>query len=53
MVERLPGAELIRLRRVGHIPMSDDPGGVAKLILEVTTAVDLAEVSTVRADRDA
>jgi pimeloyl-ACP methyl ester carboxylesterase len=53
MLERLPGAELIRLRGVGHIPMSDDPGGVAKLILEVTTAVDLAEVSTVRADRDA
>jgi pimeloyl-ACP methyl ester carboxylesterase len=40
MLERLPGAELIRLRGVGHVPMSDDPAGVAKLILQVTAAVD-------------
>jgi pimeloyl-ACP methyl ester carboxylesterase len=46
MLERLPGAELIRLRGVGHIPMSDDPVTVAKLILEVTRAVDNAAVST-------
>jgi pimeloyl-ACP methyl ester carboxylesterase len=52
MLERIPGAELIRLRGVGHVPMSDDPAGVAELILEVTTAVDRAEVSTERADHN-
>src|SRR6201993_1282678 len=46
MLERLPGAELIRLSGVGHVPMSDDPARVAKLILEVTHAVDNAAVST-------
>jgi pimeloyl-ACP methyl ester carboxylesterase len=40
MLERLPGAELIRLSGVGHVPMSDDPARVAELILEVTRAVD-------------
>jgi pimeloyl-ACP methyl ester carboxylesterase len=40
MHERLPGAELIRLHDVGHVPMTDDPVAVAKLILEVTSAVD-------------
>jgi len=39
MLERIPGAELIRLRDVGHVPMSDDPARVAELILEVTAAV--------------
>jgi pimeloyl-ACP methyl ester carboxylesterase len=53
MLVRLPGAELVRLRGVGHIPMSDDPAGVAELILEVTSTVDGAAVSTERADRDA
>jgi pimeloyl-ACP methyl ester carboxylesterase len=53
MLERLPGAELIRLSGVGHVPMSDDPAGVAELILEVTTAVDRASALTERADRDA
>jgi pimeloyl-ACP methyl ester carboxylesterase len=46
MLERLPGAELIRLQGVGHVPMSDDPAGVAELILEVTRAIDGAVVST-------
>jgi len=46
MLERLPGAELIRLSGVGHVPMSDDPAGVAELILEVTRAVDSAVGST-------
>jgi pimeloyl-ACP methyl ester carboxylesterase len=46
MLERLPGAELIRLSGVGHVPMSDDPARVAELILEVTRAVDGAAVST-------
>jgi pimeloyl-ACP methyl ester carboxylesterase len=48
MLERLPGAELIRLSGVGHVPMSDDPARVAELILEVTAAVDRAAVSTER-----
>jgi pimeloyl-ACP methyl ester carboxylesterase len=38
--ERLPGAELVRLPGVGHVPMSDDPQKVAHLILEVTAAAD-------------
>jgi pimeloyl-ACP methyl ester carboxylesterase len=42
MLERLPGAELIRLTGVGHVPMSDDPARVANLILEVTRVVDSA-----------
>lgn len=40
MAERLPGAELVHLKGVGHVPMSDDPRGVADQILEVTSAVD-------------
>jgi pimeloyl-ACP methyl ester carboxylesterase len=48
MLERLPGAELIRLQGVGHVPMSDDPARVAELILEVTRAVDRAAMSTQR-----
>jgi pimeloyl-ACP methyl ester carboxylesterase len=46
MLERLPGAELIRLSGVGHVPMSDDPARVAELILEVTRAIDHAAMST-------
>jgi pimeloyl-ACP methyl ester carboxylesterase len=46
MLERLPGAELIRLGGVGHVPMSDDPARVAELILEVTRDVDNAARST-------
>jgi pimeloyl-ACP methyl ester carboxylesterase len=53
MLERLPGAELIRLKGVGHVPMSDDPITVAKLILEVTRAVDNAAVSTEVGHRNA
>lgn len=43
LVERLPGAELIRQPGIGHVPMSDEPATVARLILEVTTAADQAE----------
>jgi pimeloyl-ACP methyl ester carboxylesterase len=50
MLERLPGAELILLSGVGHVPMSDDPAHVAKLILEVTRAVDSAANSKQRDD---
>jgi pimeloyl-ACP methyl ester carboxylesterase len=39
-MDRLPGAELIRLPDAGHVPMSDDPARVAALILEVTRAAD-------------
>jgi pimeloyl-ACP methyl ester carboxylesterase len=42
LLERVPGAELVRLPGVGHVPMSDDPEQVARLILEVTGAVDRA-----------
>jgi pimeloyl-ACP methyl ester carboxylesterase len=40
LLERLPGAELVRLPGVGHVPMSDEPEKVARLILEVTAAAD-------------
>ena len=50
MLERLPGAELIRLSGVGHVPMSDDPARVAELILEVTPPSTAPTVSTERAD---
>ena len=53
MLERLPGAELIRLGGVGHVPMSDDPERVAELILQVTAAVDGAATSNERIDLDA
>lgn len=47
MLERLPGAQLVHLPDVGHVPMSDDPVAVSRLILEVTAAVDnLAPVTT-------
>ena len=44
LVERVPSAELIMLDDVGHVPMSDDPDTVARLILEVTDAVDRGSV---------
>jgi pimeloyl-ACP methyl ester carboxylesterase len=53
MLERIPGAELIRLAGVGHVPMSDNPAGVAELILEVTSGVDGVALSSERAARDA
>jgi pimeloyl-ACP methyl ester carboxylesterase len=40
MLRQLPTAELIMLDGVGHVPMPDDPQAVARLILEVTNAVD-------------
>jgi pimeloyl-ACP methyl ester carboxylesterase len=45
MLERLPGAEFIRLADAGHVPMSDDPARVAELILQVTRAAKSAVVS--------
>jgi pimeloyl-ACP methyl ester carboxylesterase len=36
--ERLPGAEFVRLPRVGHVPMWDDPDLVVNTVLGVTTA---------------
>jgi pimeloyl-ACP methyl ester carboxylesterase len=53
MLDRIPGAELIHLAGVGHVPMSDDPARVAELILDLTTAADNGTVSARRADRDA
>jgi len=46
MLERIPDAELIRIADVGHVPMSDRPSTVARLILEVTTAVDVEARAT-------
>ncbi len=40
MLKRVPSAELVWLEDAGHVPMSDDPGGVARLITEVTRSVD-------------
>jgi pimeloyl-ACP methyl ester carboxylesterase len=42
LMDRLPGAELVRLPGIGHVPMWDAPGEVARLILEVTAARDAA-----------
>jgi pimeloyl-ACP methyl ester carboxylesterase len=53
-LERLPGAELIRLQNAGHVPMSDDPARVAELILEVTGAAGGTVVSNPKwVNRDA
>jgi pimeloyl-ACP methyl ester carboxylesterase len=42
LMERVPGAELVRLPGIGHVPMWDAPGEVARLILEVTAACEPA-----------
>jgi pimeloyl-ACP methyl ester carboxylesterase len=39
-MQRLPGAEVLRLDGVGHVPMTDDPAAVAQLILDLTQSVD-------------
>ena len=44
LMERLPGAELVRLPGIGHVPMWDAPKEVARLILEVTAACDAREL---------
>jgi pimeloyl-ACP methyl ester carboxylesterase len=35
---QLPGVEWVALENLGHIPMSDDPEQIAKVILEVTSS---------------
>lgn len=42
MMARLPGAELVRMCGVGHVPMTDDPLGVTERILEVTRPLEHA-----------
>lgn len=44
LLERLPSAELIMLDGVGHVPMTDEPETVARLITEVTSSVDRLQV---------
>lgn len=43
LLDRLPTAELVVIDGVGHVPMIDRPRLVAKLILDVTSAVDRGE----------
>jgi alpha-beta hydrolase superfamily lysophospholipase len=38
----VPGAELVLLPGVGHVPMYDDPALVSRTILEVTSPIDAA-----------
>ena len=40
LLERLPGAELVRAPGIGHVPMWDAPAWVAEQILEVADAAD-------------
>jgi pimeloyl-ACP methyl ester carboxylesterase len=40
LMDLLPGAELVRLAGAGHIPMSDQPEEVTRLILDITAATD-------------
>ena len=35
-MREIPGAELVRLPGLGHVPMGDDPEAVADSILEFT-----------------
>jgi pimeloyl-ACP methyl ester carboxylesterase len=44
LLERLPSAELIIQDGVGHVPMTDDPETVVRLITEVTSSVDRLQV---------
>ena len=37
-VRHVPGAELLELPRLGHVPMGDDPGRVASTVLDLTAA---------------
>lgn len=43
MRDRIPGVELVHLGGVGHVPMSDDPVGVARQILDVAAKADEGE----------
>jgi pimeloyl-ACP methyl ester carboxylesterase len=51
LVARIPGAEVITLPGVGHVPMYDDPELVARSILHVTTAADAAAQNAVQSPR--
>lgn len=45
MLERVPSAEHVTLRGVGHVPMHDDPQAVARTILEVTNRRPASKMS--------
>ena len=47
MLERVPQAELVMLAQAGHVPMYDNPAGVAAQILLVCGAADTAGCSAV------
>jgi pimeloyl-ACP methyl ester carboxylesterase len=40
IMRMVPSAELVILNGVGHVPMSDDPDAVSRLIVEVTAQAD-------------
>jgi pimeloyl-ACP methyl ester carboxylesterase len=42
IMRQVPSAELVILNGVGHVPMSDDPAAVSRLILEVTAKAEAA-----------
>lgn len=42
MFKRVPDAEHLVMEGVGHVPMYDDPEQIARRILEVTSAADVA-----------
>lgn len=47
--ERIPGAEMRQLRGLGHIPMSDDPDGISRMILDFTRGPVAADPRSRRA----
>jgi pimeloyl-ACP methyl ester carboxylesterase len=41
LMQLLPDAELVRLPGAGHVPMTDQPEEVTRLILEITAGADI------------
>lgn len=53
MRDRIPDVELIHFPGVGHVPMTDDPAGVARHILDVAAAADRSAAQIPKADSGA